>query len=103
MNVTRLLITFCTALLLLTTTESLAQRDRSQNPKRQAKQQAEMRQEREEKFDADMKARGDRHVEIQDKETRKRMKKNRRRSERIAKYGTDEPFFKRLFRRRHFR
>lgn len=80
-----------------------AQRDKSQNPKKQMKEQHEAKQARVDKFNSEMKAREEHHVAIQDKKTRKRMKKTRKKSERMARRGTSEPFFRRLFRKRHFR
>ena len=80
-----------------------AQRDKSQNPKKQMKEQQEAKQARVDKFNSEMKAREEHHVAIQDKKTRKRMKKTRKKSERMARRGTSEPFFRRVFRKRHFR
>lgn len=41
-----------------------------------------------------------RHVKLQDKETRKRMKRSRKKAERYNKHKR-EPFLRRLFRKRH--
>lgn len=83
--------------------DTIAQRDRGQNPKKQAKEQHDLRQAREKKIDGEMNARAKKHLDIQDRKTRKRMKRNRRRSERHMKRGNSQSFFQRLFRKRHFR
>lgn len=64
--------------------------------------QAERKASREAEFEKNMTDRQERHMQAQTKETRKRMKENRKRSERINR-GTHVPFYKRWFRKRHFR
>lgn len=76
--------------------EVLAQKERSQSPKQQAKEQSRLRKEREDKIDKEIKAREDYHDSIQDKATRKRMKRNERKSRRIAR-GKSAPFYHRWF------
>lgn len=87
----------------LLSTDVNAQRDRSQNPKKQAKEQRDLRKAREDKIEGEMNARAKKHADIQDRKTRKRMKRTRRKSERHMKRGNSESFFRRLFRKRHFR
>lgn len=88
---------------LLVADSALAQRkDKSQTPKEAAKDQAQLRKEREDKINAELTAKEKGHVSIQDKATRKRMKANRKRSKRIEK-GKTVPFYKRWFMRRKIR
>lgn len=64
--------------------------------------QAERKAAREAEFEKNMSERQDHHMKAQTKTTRKRMKQNQKRSERVNR-GTHVPFYKRWFRKRHFR
>lgn len=97
------LITLLVLFACLFTVDATAQRDRSQNPNKQAKEQRDLKQAREQKIEGQMNAREKKHLDIQDRKTRKRMKRTRRKSERHMKRGNSESFFRRLFRKRHFR
>lgn len=96
-------ITLLMLILVLSPLGADAQRDRGQNPKKQAKEQRDLREAREQKVDREMKARSEHHQKIQDRKTRKRMKRTRKRSERHMRRGNSESFFRRLFRKRHFK
>ncbi len=64
--------------------------------------QAKKKAEREATYDSEMQKRQEKHLKSQTKKTRKRMKANRKRSERIDK-GTHLPFYKRWFRKKRIR
>lgn len=57
----------------------------------------EMQEERKKEAEKEYKMALKRHMEIQTKDTRKRIKRSRKRSERIMAGKPPEPFFKRLF------
>lgn len=65
-------------------------------------EQAKAKAAREREFDEKYSARQNQHLSAQDKATRKRMKANRKRAER-GSYGQHVPFYKRWFRKKHFR
>jgi hypothetical protein len=92
----RLAAVFLLLLLTLGFSEATAQKERSQSPKQQAKEQSRLKKEREDKIDKEIKAREDYHDSIQDKATRKRMKRNERKSRRLAR-GKSAPFYHRWF------
>jgi|688.fasta_scaffold553960_2 hypothetical protein len=75
-----------------------AQKEKSQSPKAQAKEQARLRKEREDKIDKEIKAKEDQHKTIQDKPTQKRMKRTAKKSKKLAK-GRQMPFYKRWFKK----
>jgi hypothetical protein len=58
--------------------------------------------EQETEIDTKLAERREKHMTIQTKATQKRMKKNRKKAERMSR-GADVPFYKRWFRKRHFR
>lgn len=91
-------IFFITVILTLVSGELSAQKEKSQSPKAQAKEQAELRKAREEKIDKELQAKEDKHRTIQDKATRKRMKQTSKKSKRLAK-GRQVPFYKRWFKK----
>lgn len=104
MYMQRLLI-FSLSLLFLAQVPSVSgQGNRRAKKETQAsvKDQVERKAEREAAFDKQMTERQERHVQAQTKDTQKRMKKNRKRSERINR-RTHVPFYKRWFRKRHFK
>lgn len=89
---------FITVILTFSGGNLYAQKEKSQSPKAQAKEQARLRQEREEKIDKEIKAKEDKHKTIQDKPTQKRMKRTAKKSKRLAK-GRQMPFYKRWFKK----
>lgn len=58
--------------------------------------------EQEAEIDTKLAERREKHMTIQTKATQKRMKKNRKRAEQMSR-GAEVPFYKRWFRKRHFR
>jgi len=81
--------------------EASAQRrkDKGTTASEAMKDQKSAKEARVKEFDNKMAERRKRHVKVQDKKTRKRMKKNRKRAERIAQ-GKSAPFYKRWFRKK---
>lgn len=75
---------------------------KSQTAEEQLKEQEKAKAARAKKIDSEMQAKKDHHSAIQTKKTRKRMKRNKRKNQRIRS-GKSEPFFKRWFRKRHFK
>lgn len=66
------------------------------------KEQQKAKAEREKKIAAEQKAKEDHHRDIQTKKTRKRMKKSRKKSQKLAS-GKSVPFYKRWFRKKGFK
>lgn len=96
-------------LVLLTFTVGFGAEAEAQGRRQQRKQtktQIEDAHERaaaqEAEIDQKLAERREKHMTIQTKATQKRMKKNRKKAERMTR-GTDVPFYKRWFRKRHFR
>lgn len=104
MYMQRLLILLFSLLLMGQAPSAFGQGNRRAKKETQAsvKDQVERKAEREAEFDKKMAERQERHVQAQTKDTQKRMKKNRKRSERINR-RTHVPFYKRWFRKRHFK
>lgn len=86
--------------------QSSAEAQGRRKQRKQTESQIEDAQQRaiaqEAEIDAKLAQRREKHMSIQTKATQKRMKKNRKKADRIAR-GTDVPFYKRWFRKRHFR
>lgn len=100
-----LIILLTIALCVGQSSELYSQRDRraQKETKASMQDQAERKAAREAEFEKNMSERQERHMQAQTKATRKRMKENRKRSERMNRKGTHLPFYKRWFRKRHFR
>ncbi len=92
------ILAIITVFLTLCSENLSAQKEKSQSPKAQAKEQAQLRKEREDKIDKEMEGKEDMHRSIQDKKTQKRMKKTSRKSKKLAK-GRPMPFYKRWFKK----
>lgn len=92
------ILTIITVILTLFSVDLTAQKEKSQSPKAQAKEQSQLRKAREDKIDKEIKAKEDMHRSIQDKKTQKRMKKTSRKSKNLAK-GRPAPFYKRWFKK----
>lgn len=87
-------VCFC----LLTVWTAQAQRDRSQNPKRQRKVQIKLQKEREQKENAAFKAGRKAHWKAQDRATRKRWRAQRRASKRMRRGGGPDSWYHGMFR-----
>jgi Ni/Co efflux regulator RcnB len=82
---------------------SLAAQDGKKVRTKKARKEAVKKQsEHKDQLVSDYSKRADHHEKIQDKSTRKRMKKNQKRVKRRYK-GTEIPFYKRWFRKKHFK
>jgi Ni/Co efflux regulator RcnB len=88
-----------TILLMVSANSVYAQKDKGQTPKQAAKEQGKLKSDREKKIEAEIKAKKKGHVDSQDKQTRKRMKRNLKKTERL-KTGKTQPFYKRWFRKK---
>lgn len=97
-------ISMIVILPILFTDTAIAQRkkDKGQNPKQAAKEQAQLKKERKQKVDKEMEAKQKSHRDIQDKATKRRMKRSLRKSQRLNR-NRPEPFYKRWFRKRRIR
>ena len=78
-----------------------AQRDRSQNPKRQRKAQMLMKQEREKKQNDAFRNGRKAHWKAQDRSTRKRWRAQRRAAKRMSRGGGPESWHSGIFKSRH--
>jgi len=88
-----------TLLLSITATTVVAQKDKGQSPKEAAKEQSRLQSDREKKIDQEIKAKEKGHRDSQDKQTRKRMKRNLKKSKRMNS-GKPQPFYKAWFRKK---
>ena len=79
-----------------------AQRRARKETKKSMKDQAERKAERKAALYGEYKQKENKHLEMQDKSTRKRMKANRKRQQRMAS-GKPLPFYKRWFRKKRIR
>lgn len=103
MSVMRWLIIMCIGVALVASLPADAQsRQERKETERSMKEQAKAAEAREREFDEKYSMRKNKHVSGQDKATRKRMKANRKRSQREIS-GKSVPFYKRWFRKKHFR
>lgn len=93
-----LLIGFALGTAPLHAQDRKARKATEQSMQEQAKAKAASEREFDEKYSM----RQNQHVTAQDKATRKRMKANRKRSQRETS-GQRVPFYKRWFRKKHFR
>ena len=75
---------------------------KSKTAEESIREQEKAKAEREKKIAAEQQAKEDHHRDIQTKKTRRRMKKNRKKSERLAS-GRSVPFYKRWFRKKRFK
>lgn len=75
---------------------------KQQTAEEQIKEQQKAKEAREKKIQDEMDAKQDHHRTIQTKKTRRRMKRNKRKSERM-RMGKGEPFYRRWFRKKHFK
>ncbi len=89
-------------LIGLSTVQAQTKRQQRKESNASMQDQQARKQDREAQFEQELDARRNKHMKQQTKQTRKRMKKNRKRSERIDK-GTHLPFYKRWFRKKHFK
>lgn len=98
------LIVLVILLTVTTVGDAIAQSNRRARKETKASMndQASRKEARVSNFDEQLEAGRKAHMQKQTKKTRKRMKANRKRSERIDK-GTHLPFYKRWFRKRHFK
>ncbi len=84
--------------------DAVAQRKREKNkitPESAAKADAEKQASAKQEKNTQYKSKRDHHLEIQDKDTRKRMKKNLKKAEKHS-WGKDVPWYKRWFRKDGF-
>jgi type VI protein secretion system component VasK len=87
-------------LVFAANSDLLAQRKKEKNkvtPESGAEKEASAKAEKQ----AQYKSRKDHHLEVQDKATRKRMKKTKKKAERHS-WGKDVPWYKRWFRKDNF-
>lgn len=82
--------------------DSTAQRDRKQDPKKTQQDALEKQAERRTQVRKDLEDNRDRHLSIQDKKTQRRMKRTRKKSQRLAE-NKQQPFYKRWFRKKRFK
>lgn len=75
---------------------------KQQTAEEQIKEQQKAKKAREKKIQGEMDAKQEHHRAIQTKKTRRRMKRNKRKSERM-RMGKGEPFYRRWFRKKHFK
>jgi hypothetical protein len=92
------------SLSILATDSAIAQRkkDKGQSPRQAAKEQAQLKKERKQKVDKEMEDKKKSHHDIQDKATKRRMKRSLRKSQKLNR-NRPEPFYKRWFRKRRIR
>lgn len=98
----RYLILFLLLLFSFAPMDAGAQRDRKQNPEKTQQDAQEKQAERRAKVKKDLEDNRDRHMSIQDKKTQRRMKKTRKKSQRLAQ-NKQQPFYKRWFRKKRFK
>ena len=98
----RLLNILLITVLLVGANDALAQKVKRQSTKKQMKEQANNKASAQAEIEDRYSKNKDRHSKIQGKKTQKRMKRNRREVHRRYK-GTHIPFYKRWFRKRHFK
>jgi hypothetical protein len=90
-----------TSIMLMGALQMEAQRDRSQNPKRQRKAQMQMKQEREKKQNDAFRNGRKAHWKAQDRSTRKRWRAQRRAAKRMSRGGGPESWHSGIFKSRH--
>ena len=89
-------------LLVITGGDALAQRQKRQSTKKQIKEQAQNKDSAKAEIAGRYSKNKDHHTKIQDKSTQKRMRKNRKEVHR-RNSGRHIPFYKRWFRKSHFK
>lgn len=75
---------------------------KSKTAEESMKDQAKAKKQREKESEKAYQSKQDHHRKIQTRKTRRRMKQNTRKAER-ARTGKSDPFWKRWFRKRHFK
>lgn len=99
----RILVVLLVALVgFCTSAEAQGRRKERKKTETQIEDAHERAAQQEAEIDTKLAERREKHMTIQTKETQKRMKKNRKKAERMSR-GADVPFYKRWFRKRHFR
>lgn len=99
----RILHILLIALLVAGSSDAVCQkREKRVSTKKQMKDQAKNKESAKAEIEGRYAQNKDRHSKIQGKSTQKRMKRNRREVHRRNK-GTHIPFYKRWFRKRHFK
>jgi len=98
----RYLFLLMLCILTLAPLDSSAQRDRQQDPKKTQQDTVEKQAARRAKVKKDLEDNRDRHTSIQDRKTKRRMKKTRKKSQHLAQ-NKPQPFYKRWFRKKGFK
>lgn len=92
------LIIIGTALLMIMSGAAMAQKvPKQKSVKKQRKEFLELQAERDEASDKAMDEKREKHLKLQSKETRKRMKANKKKVKRMRKNGHQDSWFKRVF------
>lgn len=99
---TRRLLVLLLAIFLGTGVPAEAQRRAKKETKKSMKEQSERKADNKAKIFNEYKSKEEKHFEIQDRATRKRMKANRKRQKRLSN-GKPLPFYKRWFKKRRIK